>query len=174
MSRTARIYNPEGRRFLEENLYCTYCGNANAFQIDLKLKHLLKSESGYVSVELLKSYSDRVMNVIKNNLDRLLEKGWEGKPRFRCANCNEAESLDLQGRVYDYCSYNFCPGCFSCGEFIKKDDLLEMCTECITEKDGAIDEEECIYNCPNYDAGLTEVMSHYDLNLGDIVKSLGY
>ncbi|MBT3897014.1 MAG: hypothetical protein HOF29_13200, partial [Candidatus Marinimicrobia bacterium] len=78
MSRTVRIYNPEERRFLEDNLYCTFCGNAVAFQIDLKLKHLLKSESGCVSVELLKSYSDRVMNIIKNNVDKLLEKGFEG------------------------------------------------------------------------------------------------
>ena len=174
MSRTVRIYNPEERSFLEDNLYCTYCGNATAFQIDLKLKHLLKCESGCVSVELLKSYSDRVMNVIKNNVDKLLAKGWEGQPRFRCANCNEAESLDLQGRVYDYCSYNFCPGCFTCGLWIEKDDLINMCTECITEKEGEIEDEDCIYNCPNYDNGLTEVMAHFSLNLEEIKKDLNY
>ena len=174
MSRTVRIYNPEERRFLEDNLYCTYCGNATAFQIDLKLKYFLKSESYCVSVELLKSYSDRVMNVIKNNVDKLLEKGWEGKPRFRCANCNEAESLDLQDRVYDYCSYNFCPGCFTCGLWIEKDDLINMCTECITEKEGEIEDEDCIYNCPNYDNGLTEVMAHFSLNLEEIKKDLNY
>ena len=82
MSRTVRIYNPEERRFLENSLYCSYCGNSNAFNIDLRLKHVLKVESGNITVELLKSYSDRVMNVIKNNVDKLLEKGWEGKPRF--------------------------------------------------------------------------------------------
>jgi len=174
MSRTVRIYNPEERRFLEDNLYCTYCGNAAAFQIDLKLKHLLKSESGCISVELLKSYSDRVMNVIAKNVDKLLEKGWEGKPQFRCANCDESQSLDLQGRVYDYCSYNFCPGCFTCGIWIEKDDLINMCTECITDKDGAIEDEDCVYNCPNYDNGLTEVMDHYDLSLDIIKKDLGY
>ncbi|MBT7021981.1 MAG: hypothetical protein HN967_12655 [Candidatus Marinimicrobia bacterium] len=174
MSRTIRIYNPEERRFLEDNLYCTYCGNANAFQIDLKLKHLLKSESGCVSVELLKSYSDRVMNIIKNNVDKLLEKGFEGKPRFRCANCNEDQSLDLQGRVYDYCSYNFCPGCFTCGIWIEKDDLINMCTECITEKEGEVEDEDCIYNCPNYDNGLSEAMDHYSLSLQEIKKNLGY
>jgi len=31
-----------------------------------------------------------------------------------------------------------------------------------------------VYNCPNYDNGLTEVMAHYDLNLADIKKDLGY
>ena len=174
MSRTTRIYNPEDRRFLEDSLYCSYCGNSNAFNIDLKLKHVLKVESGNITVELLKSYSDRVMNVIKNNVDKLLEKGWEGNPRFRCANCNEDESLDLQGRVYDYCSYNFCPGCFTCGIWIQKDDLINMCNECITEKEGTIDDEECVYNCPNYDNGLTEVMDHYDLSLDIIKKNLGY
>ena len=174
MSRTVRIYNPEERRFLEDNLYCTYCGNAAAFQIDLKLKHLLKCESGCVSVELLKSYSDRVMNIIKNNVDKLLEKGFEGKPRFRCANCNEDQSLDLQGRVYDYCSYNFCPGCFTCGIWIEKDDLINMCTECITEKEGEVEDEDCIYNCPNYDNGLSEAMDHYSLSLQEIKKNLGY
>ena len=174
MSRTIRIYSPEERRFLEDSLYCTYCGNSNAFQIDLKLKHLLKSESGCVSVELLKSYSDRVMNIIKNNVDKLLEKGFEGKPRFRCANCNEDQSLDLQGRVYDYCSYNFCPGCFTCGIWIEKDDLINMCTECITEKEGEVEDEDCIYNCPNYDNGLSEAMDHYSLSLQEIKKNLGY
>jgi hypothetical protein len=174
MSRTVRIYNPEERRFLENSLYCSYCGNSNAFNIDLRLKHVLKVESGNITVELLKSYSDRVMNVIKNNVDKLLEKGWEGKPRFRCANCEESQSLDIQGRVYDYCSYNFCPGCFTCGIWIEKDDLINMCTECITDKDGAIEDEDCVYNCPNYDNGLTEVMDHYDLSLDIIKKNLGY
>jgi len=49
-----------------------------------------------------------------------------------------------------------------------------MCNECITEKEGTIDDEECVYNCPNYDNGLTEVMDHYDLSLDIIKKNLGY
>ena len=174
MSRTVRIYRPEDRRYLEDNLYCSYCGNANAFQIDLKLKHLLSSDHGSISVTLLQSYSDRVMNVVKNNVDKLLEKGWEGKPRFRCANCSESQSLDLQGRTYDYCSYNYCPGCFTCGLWIKREELVEMCAECIQEKEGAIEEEDCIYNCPNYDNGLLEVMEHYDLTLNDLKEEIGY
>ena len=49
-----------------------------------------------------------------------------------------------------------------------------MCTECITEKEGEIEDEDCIYNCPNYDNGLTEVMAHFSLNLEEIKKDLNY
>jgi len=111
--RHPRIYSPEERKYLEDSLYCSYCGNAAAFQIDLKLKQLIKSQAGSLSVELLKSDTDKVMSIISRNVEKLLEKGWEGKPMFRCANCDESQSLDTMGRSYDYCYYNGCPGCFT-------------------------------------------------------------
>ncbi len=172
--RQAKTYNVEDRRFLEESLYCNYCGNSNAFQIDLRLKHLLTSESGSVTVELLKSYTNRVMNVVQKNVEKLLEKGWEGKPLFRCANCHAEETLDTMGRSYDYCSWNGCPGCFTCGCWIDKEELVELCSECITESKGTVTEEDCIYNCPNCDAGFTEVMDHYNITLRDLKEKLGY
>ena len=111
--RQVKVYSPEERKYLEDSLYCSYCGNATAFQIDLKLKHLITSSAGSLSIELLKSYTDKVMSIISRNVEKLLEKGWEGKPRFRCANCHEDTALDTMGRTYEYCSYNGCFGCFT-------------------------------------------------------------
>jgi len=159
---------------VEDSLFCGYCGNASAFQIDLKLKHLINSESGCLTIELLQSYSDKVMNIVQKNVENFLEQGWEGDPVFKCANCHESDSLDTMGRAYDYCSYNCCPGCFTCGQWIDKDDVLRMCTECIMESDGAIVEDECSYNCSYYDSSLLEVLDHYDIRLSDLKEELGY
>ena len=175
MSRTPRIYNPDERRFLEENLYCSFCGNAEAFTINLKLKHQLTPVSEGLKIELYGPYTDKVLKVISNNVDRILERAWDkGKPVFHCANCGEGEGLDLQGRVLDYCSNNCCPGCFSCGSYIEESEVVELCSQCIQEKEGAIEEDDCMYMCPWYDSGLLEVLDHYEITLKDLKEKLGY
>ena len=174
MSRTPRIYNPDERRFLEENLYCSYCGNAEAFSINLRLRHQLTSTPSGIQVELYGPFTQKVLTVINDNMERLLERGWEGKPVFHCANCRESEGLDLQGRTWDYCSNNCCPGCFHCGNWIDKSEVVELCKECIQKRDGAIDEEDCYYQCDWYDNGLLEVLNHYGIALKDLKEELGY
>lgn len=174
MSRTPRIYSPEERRFLEENLYCSYCGNAESFTINLRLRHQLTATPAGIQVELYGPFTQKVIKVIRDNVDRLLERGWEGKPVFHCANCGEGEGLDLQGRVVDYCYYNGCPGCFSCGLWIDEAEVVELCSQCIREKEGAVEEDDCMYMCPWYDSGLLEVLDHYDIILKDLKETLGY
>ena len=175
MSRTPWIYNPDERRFLEENLYCSFCGNAEAFTINLKLKHQLSPVSEGVKVELYGPYTDKVLKVISKNVDRILERAWDkGKPVFHCANCGEGEGLDLQGGVLDYCGNNCCPGCFHCQNWISKDEVLDLCKECIQKRDGAIEEDDCCYQCDWYDNGLLEVLDHYHIALKDLKEELGY
>ena len=175
MSRTPRIYNPEERRYLEENLYCSFCGNAEAFTINLKLKHLLTMTPQGIQIELFGPYTQRVQQVIATNVDRILERAWDkGKPVFHCANCGEGEGLDLQGRVLDYCGNNCCPGCFHCQSWISKDEVRDLCKECIQKRDGAIEEDDCYYQCDWYDNGLLEVLDHYGIVLKDLKEELGY
>ena len=175
MSRTPRIYNPDERRFLEENLYCSFCGNAEAFTINLKLKHQLTPVSEGLKIELYGPYTDKVLKVISNNVDRILERAWDkGKPVFHCANCGDGENLDLQGRVMDYCMNSCCPGCFHCLSWISKDEVRDLCKECIQKRDGAIDEEDCYYQCDWYDNGLLEVLDHYGVSLKGLKEELGY
>ncbi len=174
MPRTPRIYEPEERRFLENNLYCSYCGNAGAFSINLKLRHELLALPGGIQVELLKGFSDRVMEIIAKNVDRILERGWEGRPVLYCANCDESESLDLQGRTWDYCANMCCPGCFHCGSWMDKSDVIKLCSQCILDNEGAIDEDDCAYQCDWYDSGLLEVLDHYGVTLKNLKEQLNY
>lgn len=174
MSRIPRIYEPEDRRFLEENLYCGYCGNAEAFSINLKLRHELESRPDGIQVKLLKGFTDRVLNVVAKNVDKILEKGWDGRPVFYCANCGEGENLDLQGRTWEYCNNMGCPGCFNCGNWIDESEVVELCTQCIISKEGAIEEDDCIYQCDWYDEGLLQVLDHYGLTVKELKERLGY
>ena len=65
-------------------------------------------------------------------------------------------------------------GCWHCGNWIDEEELLDLCTECITDKKGQITEDDCDGLCPNSDFGLREVMWHYNLTLQKIKQNLGY
>jgi|TARA_B100000315_G_scaffold106058_1_gene97264 hypothetical protein len=153
---------------------CTWCGNTEAFNINLKLRHLIQIKNGHLEVMLFKAFTDKVLRVIKHNMDRLIERCYDGKKSFYCANCNNTESIDYHERVVDCCWSMGCPGCFWCGSWIDKDDLVETCTECITDRNGEVDNDYCGTYCPAYDNGLEEVRQHYNITLDEMKKDLGY
>tara|TARA_Y100000294_G_scaffold73310_2_gene69175 strand:- start:43 stop:510 length:468 start_codon:yes stop_codon:yes gene_type:complete len=153
---------------------CTWCGNTEAFNINLKLRHLIQIKNGHLEVMLFKAFTDKVLRVIKHNMDRLIERCYDGKKSFYCANCNNTESIDYHERVVDCCWSMGCPGCFWCGSWIDKDDLVETCTECITDRNGEVDNDYCGTYCPAYDHGLEEVRQHYSITLDEMKKDLGY
>ena len=172
--RTQKTYSPEERRLIYDNLMCTWCGNTEAFNINLKLRHLIQIKNGHLEVMLFKAFTDKVLRVIKHNMDRLIERCYDGKKSFYCANCNNTESIDYHERVVDCCWSMGCPGCFWCGSWIDKDDLVETCTECITDRNGEVDNDYCVTYCPAYDNGLEEVRQHYNITLDEMKKDLGY
>ena len=173
--RNQKIYNPEERRQILENLICTYCGNTAAFNINLKLRHLLQIKKGQLEVVLFREFTDKVLRVIKHNMDRLVERCYDGRDKsFTCANCDQIETIDYHERVLDCCWNMGCFGCFYCGNWMDKGDLIETCRDCITERNGNVDLDFCEYNCPVSDTGLEEVRQHYDLTLDEMRKDLGY
>ena len=102
--RNQKIYNPEERRQILENLICTYCGNTQAFNINLKLRHLLQIKKGQLEVMLFREFTNKVLRVIKHNMDRLVERCYDGRDKsFYCANCDQTESIDYYERVLDCC-----------------------------------------------------------------------
>ena len=172
--RQQKTYNPQERREIYENLMCTYCGNTDAFSINLKLKHEIQQINGQLEVMLNKAYTDKVLGVITQNLDKLVERCYDGRRSFTCANCDQSESIDMHERVLDTCYNMGCPGCFWCGNYIDKQDLIDTCRACILERRGNVDEEYCSYSCPAYDNGLQEVRDYYDMSLRDMKRELGF
>ncbi len=170
MSRMIKEYPSETRKYnIANNLQCTYCGNTTAFYTNLKLKHEITVEDGYLSVALNKKKSKRILDAISKNIWDMVDKSkMDGKEVFFCANCDESEAVDFQERLIDYCWQMNCPGCEVCGDYIPEADLREMCSQCIEERNGEITEEDCIYSCPNYDYGMIEVFNHYGLTLDDM------
>jgi hypothetical protein len=157
-----------------DNLICTYCGNTEAFSINLKLKHHILTKNGQLEVILLKAFTKRVLTVIKHNMDRLVERCYDGKKSFYCANCDNSDSIDYHERVLDCCWNMGCPGCFYCGNWMEKDYLLETCSNCIQGREGNVDLQYCDYSCPESDNGLEAVRAHYGISLYDIKERLGY
>lgn len=176
MSRGIKDYPSETRRYgIENNLQCMYCGNTTAFYTNLKLKHEITVEDGYLSVALNKKKTKIVLDAISKNIWDMVDKSkMDGKEVFFCANCDESESVDFQERLIDYCWQMNCPGCEVCGDYISEEVLKELCCDCINERKGQISEEDCNYSCPNYDNGLMDVFIHYGLTLEDLLTELGY
>ncbi len=175
MPREIKIYPPEVRRFISGNLLCPSCGNTSAFMMDLRLRHSLQIQSKGLEVSLDRVPTEKILHALALNLHKVLDKGsYEDKPRISCANCGESESIDLVERVMDTCWNAGCPGCWYCGNFIEKDQLVEMCSDCIISRDGQVTLEDCECACPHYDYGLTEVMSHYGISLEGLKQNLGY
>ena len=175
MARQIRTYEPEGRAYSEDGLYCSHCGNTQNWQIDLRLKHKVENMSSGLSVSLDELQTRKILFAIQNNLVNMVDKSVnEDKAVFQCANC-ENTWIDFHESIVECCLWNGCPGCFHCGQWIGEDELLETCTDCITEKKGDIDEAYCDSGCcPVSDFGLREVMDHYGTHLTEIKESLGW
>ena len=175
MPRVVRIYPPEERRYLAENLLCPSCGNTTAFAMDLRLRHSVDIQTGGLEVGLAPVPTQKLLKALEQNLHKVLDKGFlEEKPKISCANCGDNESVDLLERVMDTCWNSGCPGCWYCGQYISEEQVLEFCSDCITSNDGEVTTETCEYSCPHYDYGLTEVMSHYGISLEGLKQNLGY
>jgi hypothetical protein len=118
MPRTLRTYEGNNRRYIDNNLMCTWCGNTCSFNIDLKLDSIITVKNGQIEISLCKSNTKETLNVIKENMDDLVEKCYNGEDKtFYCANCDQSETIDYQDRILDYCNSSACPGCFHCQNY---------------------------------------------------------
>ncbi len=175
MPREIKIYPPEVRRFVSGNLLCPSCGNTTAFRMELRLRHSLQIHPKGLEISLDQIPTKKLLKALALNLHKVLDKGfYEDKPRIACANCGETDSIDLQERVMDTCWNSGCPGCWWCGSYIDKEELVNLCSDCITNKDGQVTEETCECGCPHYDYGLEEVRSHYGITMEGLLRDLGY
>lgn len=175
MSRIPRVYPPETRRYIADNLLCTCCGNTTSFTIDLRLKHSVSLRPDGLEVGIDQVPTGKLLKALQTNLHRIVDKGLnEDKPVIRCGNCGEAEAVDLHERAMDICFNSGCPGCWWCGEYIEKEEVVQLCSDCIISKEGQVDLEDCEYACPNYDYGLEGVRQHHGLTLEEMKRDLGY
>ena len=175
MTREIKVYQPEDRRFISGNLLCPSCGNTTAFMMDLRLRHIVQMYSGGLEIALDKVPTSKILKALAENLYKVVDKGWnEDKPKITCANCGDTDYVDLLERVMDTCWNNGCYGCWWCGNYIDKEELINLCTDCITSKDGEVTLKTCEYGCPHSDHGLGEVMSHYNITLEELKQDLGY
>ena len=119
MTRTPRVYAPDERRFLVDNLLCLSCGNSHAFSLDLRLRHQVKISPGGMDIGLDNVPTAKLLEALRLNLHKVVDMGFlEDKPRIRCANCGQLDSIDLLERVLDTCMNENCPGCWFCGSFL--------------------------------------------------------
>lgn len=175
MPREPKIYPPGERRFLVDNLFCPSCGNTSAFSMDLRLRHKVNIRPEGMEVGLDKMPTTKLFQALQQNLYKVLDKGFlEDKPKIRCANCGESESIDLVERVMDTCWNAGCPGCWYCGNFLDEETVRELCSDCLISKDGEVTLEDCEYSCPNANYGLEEVRNHHGFSLEDLKLNLGY
>ena len=169
--RAVKYYQPEERRYLQENLQCIYCGNTTAFYVDLRLRHEVTIQAdNTILIDAGKS-TDRAFKNILENIYTMLEKD---NSIIYCANCQQNEGIDLQERLLDYCWQVGCPGCDVCGSYIDKQEMIDTCTECLHDHNGCISEEDCSNICPYYQDGLEDVRTHYNITLDEIKKDAGY
>ena len=174
MVRPITVYEPEERRHTENNLFCTHCGNTHQFNMDLKLRHQVEVLAQGLTVQLEENQTGKVLKAIQDNLQKMVDKALDrDKDVFICANC-EGGMLDFHERVLESCQWTGCPGCWFCGEWMEKEDVLEMCSECITANNGDINEDDCFSLCEHYDFGLQEVWLHYGITFQSLKADLGY
>ncbi len=170
-----KSWEPEDRRYVEGNLQCQWCGNTTGFSIDMKLKHEVQSSSTGLVVGLNRDRQERIEKSLSSNIYRIVDKYHEtGKEIVMCSNCEMSEGVDFQDRIIDYCWQMGCPGCWHCGMYIEEEEVRSLCSECIRDKDGNINEDDCSMICPNYDQGLSEVRERYGLDLEELKRTLGY
>lgn len=175
MSREAKSWAPEERRYISENLFCPLCGNTTAFSLDMRLRHEVKSHPQGLEVSLHKGRTEKLTKALARNLWKILDKGFEDdKPRIICANCGDKDHVDMHERLVQVCWESGCPGCWWCGEWLEKSELIETCQNCIMERHGKVNEDDCYSICPHYESGLEQVRSHYGLTLDELKRNLGY
>ena len=175
MRTISKSWEPEDRRYVEGNLQCQWCGNTTGFSIDMKLKHEVALSGSGLIVGLNKDRREKIEKSLSSNIHRIVDKYHEtGKEIVKCSNCETAEGVDFQERIIDQCWQMGCPGCWHCGMFIDEEEVKSLCRECIREKHGNIDEDDCSTICPNYDQGLSEVREHYGLDLNELKREEGY
>ncbi len=175
MRTVSKTWEPEERRYIEGNLQCQWCGNTTGFSIDMILKHEVESSPSELEVGLNRDRQKRIEKSLTSNIYSIVDKYHEtGKEIVRCSNCEMAEGIDFQERIIDYCWQMGCPGCWHCGMYLDEDEVRSLCSECIRDKGGRIDEDDCSTICPHYDQGLSDVREHYGIELEEIKRSLGY
>jgi hypothetical protein len=168
--RAIKYYPPESRRFLHKNLQCIYCGNTHAFFIDLRLRHqVIIQDDSSILVEPSKA-TEKIFHSIAQNIGTVIDNENEV---INCANCKNS-SVDIQERLLDYCWQTGCPGCDVCGSFIDKDEVIDICIDCLKENDGKIEEEECSYQCAYYDNGLEAARNHHGISFEELKREAGY
>ena len=167
--RQIKYYGPEDRRYFPENLQCIYCGNTNGFYIDLKLRHKIETGPQGIIIDFDEKVQ-RIFKFLSKNMYNLLNNGREV---IFCANCGDSY-LDNQEVLLEYCFQMGCYGCSVCGNYIEKEELISLCTSCIRERDGDIDDEKCTEVCEHYDYGLKEVRDYYEISLKRLKQDIGY
>ena len=175
MRTISKSWEPKDRRYVEGNLQCQWCGNSIAFYIDMKLKHEVKSTSSGLVVGLNIDKQNKIEKSLSSNIHRIVDKYREtGREIVKCSNCETSDGVDFQERIIDQCWQIGCPGCWYCGEYIDEEEVRSLCLECIRDKQGNVDEDDCSTICPNYDQGLSEVREHYGLDLDEMKREEGY
>ena len=170
-----KTWEPEDRRYVEGNLQCQWCGNTTGFSIDMKLKHEVALSSSGLIVGLNSDKQKRIEKSLSSNIHRIVDKYHEtGREIVKCSNCDTSEGVDFQERIIDYCWQMGCPGCWHCGEYIEEEEVRSLCSECIREREGRIDEDDCSIICPHYYQGLSEVGERYGLDLEKLKREQGY
>ena len=168
--KSPRVFMPEERRNVANNLFCHYCGNTNQWQMDVRVLHKIIGGTDGISCEFDMDKVNKLLNAVERNMARMLERSNDRiRPLFHCANCGNAE-LDTHESAVETCGYTGCPGCFSCGNFIDEDEMRELCLTCIADNAGEVDEEFCYNQCPWFDYGLEDVRQHYAVTLDDLIK----
>lgn len=172
--RDVKIYEPEQRRYVPSNLFCTYCGNTNQWQIDLRLHYEVNATNDGTSFGPDQNRTQRILHKIEQNIYQMLMRSYDrDKPLLRCANCGNT-MLEMHEQVLEICWSSDCPGCFFCNNYIAKENLVELCTSCIYDNEGHITDDECSYLCPHYDNGLGAVREHYNLSLDELKRMCGF
>ena len=175
MRTISKTWEPEDRRYIEGNLQCQWCGNTTGFSIDMKLKHEVQLSSSGLAVGLNRDRQKRIEKSLSSNIYRIVDKYHEsGKEIVKCSNCQMAEGVDFQDRIIDYCWQMGCPGCWHCGMYIDEAEVRTLCSDCIRDRNGNINEDDCATICPNYDQGLAEVREHYGIDLDELKRMQGY
>ena len=175
MPRTIKTWEPETRRYISENLFCPSCGNTTAFGLDLRLKYNVESLSQGLEISLSKDRTEKLTKALAKNLPRILDSGFENdKPKIICANCGDKYGIDMHERYVQVCWESGCPGCWWCGEWLEKTVVMQTCHNCIVDRQGKVDEDDCYSTCEHYEAGLEQVRNHYGLTLEKLKTDMGY
>jgi len=172
--REIKYYPPEKRRYVENNLQCYDCGNSNAFFIDLRLRHdVVVHPGGFLEVSLDPRIQKQIKN-IEDHLWQIVARAHHSPKQFiHCANCEDG-SLYIQEQILEWCWQTGCPGCSTCGNYISETEVRDFCSSCISQRDGQIEEEDCLVSCPYFEEGLGAVRDYHSISWEELKRELGY